>query len=79
MGLRKCLHHKQGVLDQTCLPGSIICSCLSHDGVMTAVRAGHRSPEGAVHLMCQELMKAGRLFPPSEAMCQIQACSLVHC
>ena len=25
--------------------------------------------------MCQELMKAGRLFPPSEAMCQIQACS----
>ncbi|KAK9820638.1 hypothetical protein WJX81_002025, partial [Elliptochloris bilobata] len=32
-----------------------------------------RSPEGAVHAMSQDLMKCGRLFPPSQAMCQIQA------
>jgi hypothetical protein len=42
-------------------------------GAATA-RAAPRRPsiEGAVDAMCQDLIRAGRLFPPSEAMCQIQ-------
>jgi len=39
-----------------------------------SARAAPRRPsiEGAVDAMCQDLIRAGRLFPPSEAMCQIQ-------
>ena len=35
-----------------------------------------RSTEGAVRLMCDDLVAARRLFPPSQAMCQIQARAL---
>lgn len=36
-------------------------------------RARRPSIEGAVELMTQDMVAAGRVFPSSQAMCQIQA------